>query len=423
MTKLAQKILDRLVTAGNKLRSNPKQGIEFLLAQRSLLLQQTLEAESWDGLENWAFFFKDLFDHADHLPSRGQELEAAREAVERFGIDHEIFQPSDLRVVRIVLRQAHAILAEEALNRGDLEEAISQIGNCFELKSISAECGDPFAPYVVLRARILLSTCGSGNVTRERFFDALLQAEKKAALQHEARLALEAAPTELCAWLEHPDFIAYKAKHSVEKLRRGCNGAKWSAAVNRVETLIATLWPDGSSESVIRYTPETPETLAIFEARIGCEIPTPLRFLYLEHGAFTLRDPSYWRSLRLLDSGARLRMLAGLQAAIDDLWGGRPEFADSFDASDIDRLNREFIAFGYFCHNDNEYTHLYFTRSGGFGSLYYDQDDWDSAYALLEQMLVNPDEGTGTLDEMINKFANQVVDALIAERDEDDNKA
>jgi hypothetical protein len=193
--------------------------------------------------------------------------------------------------------------------------------------------------------------------------------------------------------------------------------------VKRVETLIAALWPGGSSESVTRHAPETPETLAGWEARIGCAIPRSLRSLYLEHGAFTLRDPSYWRSLRLLDSGARLHMLAGLQVAIDDLWCGRPEFTENFDSPNIDRLNREFIVFGYFCHNDNAYTHLYFTRSGGFGALYYDQDDWNSAHALLEQMLKNPDEGTGTLDGMINGFANKVADALIAERDEESDEA
>ena len=41
----------------------------------------------------------------------------------------------------------------------------------------------------------------------------------------------------------------------------------------------------------------------------------------------------------------------------------------------------------------------------------------------LEQMLKNPDEGTGTLDGMINGFANKVADALIAERDEESDEA
>lgn len=428
MTKLTMKILDRLITASEKLRSNPKQGFEFLMAQRPLLQQQSIETDGPDGLANWAYFFKDLLAYSNHFPSRDMALEAAREAVVRFRIDKETLNHGALMSGRIVLRKSHAILAEHALGEERVADACAHISACFSVKSSSGEYEDPFAPFEVLRARILLASGREGDA-RGPFFDALLRAEKKARLDHRARLALEAAPSELRAWLEHPDFAAFKSGHAVEKLRRAHKGEKWPAAVKRVEAMIAVLWPDEVNEgqrvaeSVTRYAAETAETLERLETQIGCAIPTPLRKLYLEHGAFTLRDPGWWRSLRLYHSGGHLQMVDGLQNAINNLWGGRPEFAASFDAHSIERLNREFFAFGHFLHDDNAYTHLYFTRNGGFGVLYYHQDDWGSAYDSLQEILANPDHHTVTLDEVISEYANAVVDALIEMRDEADSEA
>lgn len=428
MTKLTRTLCDRLETADNKLRSNPKQGVAFLLAQRPLLSQQTMAAEGRDSLAIWGLFYQRLFCHAEHLPSREAALELAREAVGRFRLDEATLYDGDFVPVRFALRMAHAMLAEDALDAGRIAEAGSHIDACFEVKSSSGEYEDPFAPYEVLCARILLAT-GTAGAARTNFFDALLRVESKAKREYVVRQRLDAAPAEFCAWFEHPDYAAYKAEHPVEKLRRGSADEKWPAAVARVERAIATLWPadpdadDSCRETVIRYAPETPETLAACEARIGWAIPAPLRKLYLEHGAFALRDPDCWRSLRLRDSGSSLRMLAGLQEAIDDLWGGRPEFAESFDAAQIERLNREFVVFGEFFHDSNAYTHLYFTRGGGFGTLYYDQDDWDSARESLEQMLADPEAETCTLDGLISEFASDVIDALIEQRDEADSQA
>lgn len=428
MTKLTRTIWDRLETADNKLRSNPKQGIEFLLAQRPLLSQQTIAAEGRDSLAMWARFYQKLFCYPEHLPSREAALEFAREALERFRVDKATLYDGDFVPVRFALRMAHAMLAEDALDAGRVAEASFHIDACFEVKSSSGEYEDPFAPYEVLRARILLAT-GTAGAARTNFFDALLRVENKAKREYVLRQMLDAAPAEFRAWFEHSDYGAYKAEHSVEKLRRGSADEKWPAAVARVERAIAALWPADSDadvscrETVIRSAPETPGTLAACEARIGWAIPAPLRDLYLEHGAFALRDPDYWRSLRLRDSGSSLRMLAGLQEAIDELWGGRPEFTASFDAAQIERLNREFVVFGEFFHDSNAYTHLYFTRGGGFGTLYYDQDDWDSARESLEQMLADPEAETRTLDALISEFASDVVDALIEQRDEADSQA
>ncbi|MBK8335398.1 MAG: SMI1/KNR4 family protein [Sterolibacteriaceae bacterium] len=428
MTKLTRTIWDRLETADNKLRSNPKQGIEFLLAQRPLLSQQTIAAEGRDSLAMWARYYQKLFCYSEHLPSREAALEFAREALERFRVDKATLYDRDFVPVRFALRMAHAMLAEDALDAGRVAEASFHIDACFEVKSSSGEYEDPFAPYEVLRARILLAT-GTAGAARTNFFDALLRVENKAKREYVVRQMLDAAPAEFRTWFGHPDYAAYKAEHSVEKLRRGSADEKWPAAVARVERAIAVLWPADSDadvscrETVIRSAPETPGTLAACEARIGWAIPAPLRTLYLEHGAFALRDPDYWRSLRLRDSGSSLRMLAGLQEAIDELWGGRPEFAASFDAAQIERLNREFVVFGDFFHDSNAYTHLYFTRGGGFGTLYYDQDDWDSARESLEQMLADPEAETRTLDALISEFASDVIDALIEQRDEADSQA
>lgn len=435
-SKLAKTILDRLVTAENKLRSNPKQGIEFLLAQRPLLEQQTVEAEGLDAHANWGHFFRELFRHAGHLPSPALALDLAREAIERFRLDKATLEHNDTVVVRLALRKARAMLAEAALDAGRIDEAMAQIDAGFEIKSSHGEYEDPFAPHVVLRARILLAACGADAAARPRFFDTLLQVEKKAPKEYETQLALDAAPADFRAWLADPAYAAYKRGHAVEKLRRGRKGEKWPAAVERVGRAIAALWPDtaqedevgddgddGWPEQVIRCAPEAEATLAAFEAQLGCAIPPDLRTLYLQHGAFALRDPERWRSLRLPDSRAGLPMLAGLVDAIDALWGGRPEFAHSFDAAQIARLNREFIAFGHFFHDDNAYTHLYFTRAGGYGVLYYDQDDWDSAHAVFKRMLVDPDQDTTTLDILVGAQADNVIDALIAARDEADSSA
>jgi len=116
-------------------------------------------------------------------------------------------------------------------------------------------------------------------------------------------------------------------------------------------------------------------------------------------------------------------MFLGLQLAIEDVWGGRPEFRKSFTEEQLQRLNREFIVFGHFFHNDNSYSHLYFTRSGGFGSLFYHQDDWAFTRELVEEMLGDPDDGTGTLDDLISTFANDVIEGLIEDRDTADNEA
>ena len=431
MNELTSTILDQLVIAGRMLESNPSQGMEFLLSLRPLLQQQTWEADGCHGFANWAFFYKDLRMYAAHLPPGMTVQTVNQEVLERLQFDRETLPHNDLKGVRDLLREVRAELATEALNAGRIAEAKQHVEACFAIKSGDGEYMDPFAAYVVLRARILMVRGASGEVraARKRFLESLLQVEKKARREYRTRLTLESAPQDFLAWLEHPDFLAFKTGHAVEKLRCGRKGEKWPAALKRVERATAALWPaegdDDSSApmSVIRHAPETAAALAAHEARIGCAIPPSLRALYLKHGPFSLREPDCWGSLHVFASHSDQTMFLGLQLAIEDVWGGRPEFRKSFTEEQLQRLNREFIVFGHFFHNDNSYSHLYFTRSGGFGSLFYHQDDWAFTRELVEEMLGDPDDGTGTLDDLISTFANDVIEGLIEDRDTADNEA
>ena len=98
---------------------------------------------------------------------------------------------------------------------------------------------------------------------------------------------------------------------------------------------------------------------------------------------------------------------------VNELWGGRTEFGNSFEPSEIASLNAGWVCFGHYLHNDDSHTFLVFDRSGQFARIFYDQDNWGDFQQALKSLLAGASP-TGNFDALISTTVNDLVARLIA---------
>ena len=166
---------------------------------------------------------------------------------------------------------------------------------------------------------------------------------------------------------------------------------------------------------------ETLERVESFEKTCQCEIPSSLKSLYLEAGTFLIKSTESWGSIQLysnLDSEYKMHNIGGLVKTIELLWGGRPEFKESFTDEEINYLNSNYFSFGHYFHDDNVYTHYYFDKSGKFGSITYDQDDFEGTYNDYFKPLLKSSLANQTFDELISSDVDQAIQYFLEEIEE-----
>lgn len=144
-----------------------------------------------------------------------------------------------------------------------------------------------------------------------------------------------------------------------------------------------------------------------------------MRGLYLEQGSVEVQDPEQSGSLRLYPANHRnLILFGGFVDMIVNLWGGRWEFGEYFTDAEIAFLDANVFIFGHVKNSENSYTHLFFDREGRFGSVTYDQNNWNRMAPQVKAMLKGKLTGTGSLDALMSEQMDVVIDRLIDRDDE-----
>jgi hypothetical protein len=330
----------------------------------------------------------------------------------------DYFFSQSMRTLRAALRDAHTLLALDSLARGDLKEALKSINSCFKIKSGDGEYLDVFEHSYEPHAFIYTRAWESDPARYEkRWFESLRLLARKNVL------GLEIQTETVKAQLAGELFQQLKSVDPLEAVKRGPANEAWPDALKRYTTALRLLKLESKRGEYDRNQISLKEKTAAaaiiaLEQRYQCNVPPTLRQLLTEHGPFDVRDSGDWNHLSLNDDGKHSSVFGGLVKMIEDLWGGRPEFEETFTAEQIYFFNTNFFVYGHFQHDDNAYTHLYFTRDGCFGSIYYHQDVWEDMQIELNALLNSVDVPRYTLDSELSSMIDDLVAAAIIYKEE-----
>jgi hypothetical protein len=428
---------DKLIgQAESKRNDDPKTCVSLLLKARAHLDLispseiQALTAEinslrADDVYSSYGWYYQYSLMALQQLGELKEAAALAQDCVNKiasFEIDKSVFYHQALNQIRYALRRAHIILAQSYLRETNISLAIHHLKTCLDIKWGDSEYEDPFLYFYEPAAQIYLAAYESQpKKYKLTFYKALCKLQEKAKKESHA---IKVEDPRLLNFLRDADYLQFASAKPIEKIRKGNPTEIWQAALQRFQQAhrLLKLSPKKKSEvdwNQLTIKPPTNETaLALLEQEIKCALPESLRLLLLNHGAFEMRSRDAWQSLRLYDCFKNNQMptIGGLESVIDELWGGRPEFTDSFTKNDLVFLNAHYTVFGHYFVNDNAYYHLYFTPQGSFGSIFYDQDDWSEMEAKLKLLLTEADKNHTTLDGMISHFTNMAIEALIEQR-------
>ncbi len=130
---------------------------------------------------------------------------------------------------------------------------------------------------------------------------------------------------------------------------------------------------------------------AIYAASLPEEF---LKFLSAVGPAVSESMGDTWNTLDIFAHERFHQRRNGLLEYIDQLWGGRPEIADTFSQDQIEALNTQYAVIGWCYIDDNVHEYLFFDREGGFHRLLFDQDDPNDALQWLRTSLLQPVVGS-----------------------------
>ncbi|MDM5178022.1 SMI1/KNR4 family protein [Massilia sp. DJPM01] len=385
------------------------------------ILEELSDDDALDDEDaTWSAYFQLRLASLDKLDLPGDMTATCEAVLERFPVDQDDLDDEE-RITLANVRTALTSLAVLAARRGDVDAAVESIERCFRLVASDAEHDDPFVDRYQQRASIYLRAYQSAPQRyREGFFASVYQLEYKAGKVHDVRID-DAA---LVAYLADPAYLAFKASHPVERLRIGAAGETWQAALERFRALahqlrVAQDSPLCDAHFTLECKPVTPADLDAREQKWACKLPAALRALYLEQGSVEVQDPEQSGSLRLYPAHHwSMILFGGLVDMIIRLWGDRWEFGAYFTDAELAFLDANFFIFGHVKNSENRYTHLFFDREGRFGSVTYDQDDWNKMAPQVKAMLKGKLTGTMSLDALMSDQIDGVIDCLIERDDE-----
>jgi tetratricopeptide (TPR) repeat protein len=417
------------------LSDNPQKSVDALtkaLSHFELLTDKEIGKISSDDFYTyygWAYKYSFMALKALGQAGKAHLLaEACLRKAEGFEVDESMFKTRGYTQMRFSIRRAHIILAHAYSNAGDHSLAVEHIKKCFAIKSASGEHEDPFLYFYQSAAQVYYSAYQAQTENYQQdFFQALYQLEQQAKSQS---YAVRIDAPQLLAFLSDTSYLAFKNAKPIEKLRAAPPKETWQQALKRfkqVDQLLQVPPHDEDERGWNELTIKPPldeGKLCALEQKNNCQIPAPLRELLLQHGPFEMRDTESWNSLRLYSSFKEYEMpvFGGLQKMIDEFWGGRPEFTDFnyFTDEELALLNSRYFIFGHYVEDSNANYHLYFTSQGDFGSVYYDQDNWEKMNIEMRKLLSETDVQFTHLDGLISRFTDMAIQELIDVRHEKD---
>ncbi len=426
-------IIDQLIVIEKKMRNaeGAKEAHPLLIKLHPQLQKTTLQNTSPDDYySNWSFYFRMRLGCEQELGLSTEET--AKEMIALLGwgqVSEEILFSNDSVALRIALRAAYTQAAQYDLQAGRLESAVQNIDQAFRIKSSLGEYEDPFFHSYETQARVYREAAKRDAGKYQNSFLASLQVlEKK---MDDSRFKLQ--DPSLKSDLQSEAYQNSKSEDPIEKLKRGPKGETWKQALDRMNKLneILGLKPPGFEDDPDEETmqvleilkPETEATLKAAETKHKTSIPKTLRDCLLTHGAFRANEDIDWGSFRIYSSQQyeTASIFSGLVSAVDGLWGGRPEFAESFSEDEIKFLNENYFCFGHYKVDDNAYKHLFFDRKGNFDDLYYHQDEWGDAEELFRALL-SESSAKYTFDAEIASCVDEVIERLLEVKEERDNE-
>ena len=421
--KIEKEILDLLVRAEKMIdKREYAKGLESLVKVKPLLEKMDLDIQSEDDYySDWGFYYQSYLDVLEDTEKDEELVVLSKEIINKFEVSEEVFYSQEYKIMRFNLRRAYGILSGECYIKENIKSALEYIVKCFDVKVGRGEYLDPFTVFYQLNALIYLEA--SKKISKDYlkdFYKALLLLEKKAEKIYE----VEIDNAELKEYLNDEKYIEFKNNDPLEILKKGKENETWQEAIERFCKLFDYLDYEDDDDykydtnSFQSFEPIQEEELKKVEEKLSIKLPKELKNLYMTKGNFNMRDTMCWESMILYIP----KRIDGLVANIDDHWGGRPEFEEELTEDEINYLNDNFKIFGYVCHNDNSYTHLYFTSDGTFGQIYYDQDDWDSMYCDLSELLREKTSNSISLDNLISWNTNIIIDKMVEEKEEEENE-
>ena len=346
--------------------------------------------------------------------NKAKYISTAQGMVQKFQPTKDELKSNNHVAFRTQFRRSHGILANYFLEENDLPKALELINKCFDIKSGSGDYGDVFEAFHVTRAKIFLSAMRAGLVTKEEAFEAIsLYKRRRAAAPYAV-----AADAELDAIASSSEFESQGAS-PLEKLKTGPKDESALKAIKRYENALESLEIDEDESALWEVEildKESQKDIEALEKKLQTSIPKSLKEFYSNHGAVNIKDFDLWNSLQV----CTLSKVAGLVDQIDAFWGGRPEFKKYMKAAELEALNTQFFVFGQYHHDDNYNTHFFFDKTGNFGTITYNQDEWDDFQDRLNDLLSGKTAVNLTFDELISAQVNDLVQSLIEYKDEKD---
>ncbi len=396
ITEKLDEILDLLIDAAKLMeRGKYTNGSDKLDIAEPLLKTITpKEAGPSEYYYHWGYYFEIRINLLGHLGKPAEQEAVVRELFQRFPFSAGELGSEDLLRMRVAYRAAYGALVSIYTARKDFASATDAIEKCFALDSAEGETADGMRPYYELKALTYLEASASDPATyRQAFNEALELLEKKAKKSTVVTIT---------------DERLHAALQAKDDLKPAAPKETWQEALERYKKAYEKLdVQDDYDHNQLRIFKKETDPIPGKQP-----FPASLRELYLRHGAFELRDPDEWGSMLIYGGGeGYFSNCVGLIAAIDRIWGGRPEFSRSFTQEEIDYLNRNYISFGHLKHDSNAYTHFFFDGKGGFGRIYYNQDDWDAAFPVFKSLLSGWTAPL-TLDELVSDAVTVVIEAL-----------
>lgn len=126
------------------------------------------------------------------------------------------------------------------------------------------------------------------------------------------------------------------------------------------------------------------------ESQSGFALPEGLKTLLTTDGAFHHEAFGMaWNVIRLYSAQEIYDRLShfGLVSFIDNEWGGRPEINRIFAEEETQKLNDQFLVWGYRYVDDNEHDYYVIDRAGQVMHVLFNQDDWEDVETNLRALL------------------------------------
>ncbi|MFC4159525.1 hypothetical protein [Chitinimonas lacunae] len=358
----------------------------------------TLTAAAEQGIEYWAW----IYDYRRYLLlelGRNDEgIAASREAIARINPSQLFPYVAEHRHLRTTLRAAHHAVARHLYHHADNDEQLEQaLAHAEQSLTISSPIDEePSRPLFLATQALILADLSERQPALRPQLWLLLKTMQQAAnpyLQEEEELAEQ---------INDADFQRYLADDPLEKSRHGPEGESAAAALVRYETFIAALAevdPTRASFHELERAGPLPELA-------DPTLPTELVSFLREVGPVSAGEDwsAFW-----LRAPADLEA-SGLVDFIKWIWGSRDEIDESYDSEDIEQLNRSYRVFGMQYYDDNQHSYLYFDEAGRFGSIYYDQDNFDALCRDYLDPMLNASPADCTLDELVSALIDETIE-------------